>query len=68
MSQRFVQNVNKLKKLSEFHKHINKPLGVNSQCIDCRREGKKIHYQNNKEKYKQAYQNFMRRKLESSIS
>ena len=50
---------NKLKLLNEYHKHVRKPLGVNSQCIECRKPLKQIHYQNNKEKYKYAYQKYL---------
>ena len=49
---------NEYKLLSEYHKDCKNPFGVNSQCIKCRKPLKQIHYQNNKEKYKRAYQKF----------
>ena len=52
---------NELKLLSEYHKNKRRPLGVNSQCIDCRKYLKQIHYQNNKEKYREAFIEFMER-------
>ena len=30
-------NCNELKSLDEYHKHIRKALGLNSQCIECGR-------------------------------
>jgi bacterioferritin-associated ferredoxin len=62
MERKICTKCNEFKLLSEYHKNIRKPLGVNSQCVECRKPGKQLHYQNNKEKYKQAYQKFMERK------
>ena len=49
------------KKLSEYFKNKNKPMGVECQCKDCRRIIKRNHYQNNKEKYKESFQKFILR-------
>jgi len=54
MDSKICTKCNELKLLSEYHKHIRKPLGVNSQCIECRKIPKQIHYQNNKENYKKS--------------
>lgn len=44
---------NKLKSLTEFYKNLkNKSTGLSSYCKTCQKEDKKIHYQNNKDKYK----------------
>ena len=32
-----IANCNELKSLDEYHKHIRKPLGLNSQCFECGR-------------------------------
>ena len=47
------------KLLSEYHKDINKPMGIKSACKQCNKPIKQKHYQNNKEKYKQSYKDFM---------
>ena len=39
---------NELKSLDEYHKHIRKPLGLNSQCIECRKYSKHEHYKKKK--------------------
>lgn len=52
-------NINKSYK--EYYKNNSRPTGIQSQCKSCVNIKKKIHYQNNKEKYKQAYQNFLER-------
>ena len=36
-------------------------MGVECQCKQCRKIVKQLHYQNNKEKYKQCYQSFIER-------
>ena len=36
-------------------------MGVECQCKHCKRITKRNHYQINKEKYKEAFQNFMMR-------
>ena len=36
-------------------------MGVKSACKQCNKPIKQNHYQNNKEKYKKAYQEFMLR-------
>ena len=54
---------NEFKVLTEYHKHIRKPLGVNSQCIECRKILKQIHYQNNKEKYREAYKKYLNKNI-----
>lgn len=38
--------------------------GHRGECKDCDRERKRIHYQNNKEKYREAYLEFMERNPE----
>ncbi len=35
--------------------------GYRNKCKDCERPMKQLHYQNNKEKYKQDYNEFMER-------
>lgn len=50
---------NEYKLLSEYYKAKDKPLGVKSACKECLKPSKQNHYQNNKEKYKQAYDEFM---------
>ena len=47
--------------LYEYYKNKNKPMGVECQCKQCRKIVKQLHYQNNKEKYKQCYQSFIER-------
>ena len=52
---------NEYKLKSEYHKQSGKPMDINPQCIECRKSGKRLNYQNNKEKYKEAYQKFIER-------
>ena len=47
------------KLLSEYHKQSDKPMGVSCACKQCKKSSKQKHYQNNKEKYKKAYQEFI---------
>jgi hypothetical protein len=49
------------KLLSDYYKAKYKPMGVECQCKQCRKIVKQKHYQKNKEKYKQAFQEFMTR-------
>ena len=35
--------------------------GVKSACKQCNKSKQRLHYQNNKEKYKQCYQSFIER-------
>ena len=46
---------------TDYHKNKTRAFGYNSQCNQCRKPVKQLHYQNNKEKYKQSYQEFMKR-------
>ena len=50
---------NEYKLLSEYYKAKDKPMGVKCACKQCIKPIKQKHYQNNKEKYKQSYQEFM---------
>lgn len=52
---------NAFKFLKEYDKAKNRPMGVKSACKDCERPVKQKHYKNNKEKYKQSYQEFILR-------
>lgn len=52
---------NEYKLLSEYYKAKDKPMGVKSACKQCLKPLKQKHYQNNKEKYKQSYQEFILR-------
>ena len=52
---------NEYKLLSEYYKEKDKPMGVKSACKQCLKPLKQKHYQNNKEKYKQSYQEFILR-------
>lgn len=52
---------NQYKKLYEYYKNKNKPFGVECQCKQCRKIIKQLHYQNNKDKYKQRNQDFIKR-------
>ena len=47
------------KLLGEFHKANDRPMGVKSACKQCNKSKKKLHYQNNKEKYKKSYDEFI---------
>ena len=55
---------NEYKLLREYYKANNRAIGVKSACKDCERPLKQNHYQNNKEKYKEAYQEFLIRNPE----
>lgn len=55
---------NEYKYLYEYDKNKTKPMGVKSACKKCNKPIKQLHYQNNKEKYKQAYQDFIERNPE----
>lgn len=52
---------NEYKLLNYYHKNKNKPMGVECQCKQCRKIVKQLHYQNNKQKYKKAYDAFIER-------
>lgn len=52
---------NEYKLLSEYYKAKDKAMGVKSACKQCLKPSKQKHYQNNKEKYKQSYQEFILR-------
>lgn len=49
------------KLLSEYYKAYNRPMGVKSACKQCNKPYQQIHYLNNKEKYKQSFQEFILR-------
>ena len=49
------------KLLNEYHKAKDKPMGVKCACKQCNKINQQLHYQNNKEKYKQSYQGFILR-------
>ena len=59
---------NKYKYLFEYDKNKTKPMGVKSACKQCNKIKKLLHYQNNKEKYKKAYQEFMKRNPKYQIN
>ena len=50
---------NEFKYLYEYYKNKDKPMGFECQCKQCRKKVKKLYYQNNKEKYKQYYKDFI---------
>ena len=50
-----------LKPFQLFTKEKTCPDGHRGKCKDCDRKRKQLHYQNNKEKYKTAFQDFMTR-------
>lgn len=52
---------NEYKLLSEYYKQRDKPMGVSCACKQCNKSVKQKHYQNNKEKYKKAYEKFISR-------
>ena len=52
---------NEYKLLNEYDKAKNRKMGVKSACKQCNKPIKQKHYQNNKEKYKQSYQEFILR-------
>ena len=55
---------NEFKYLNEYYKNKYKPMGFECQCKQCRKKVKKLYYQNNKEKYKKCYQDFIIKKTE----
>jgi len=52
-------NENKL--LSEYHKATGRHKGVKSSCKKCNKSVKQKHYEENKEKYKKCFQDFIDR-------
>jgi hypothetical protein len=46
------------KTISLFGKDKTCKIGYRPKCKECRRPGKQLHYQLNKEKYKQAFNAF----------
>ena len=50
---------NQYKLFCEYYKETKAPDGLKAKCKQCLYFVKKNHYQNNKEKYKEAFQNFM---------
>lgn len=52
------------KLVNEYQKGADKQLGVKSACKQCNRVLPRIHYQTNKEKYRQCYQEFLFRNLD----
>lgn len=52
---------NEYKLLSEYYKAKDKAMGVKCACKQCNKPKQRLHYQNNKEKYKQSYQEFILR-------
>ena len=52
---------NEFKYFNEYDKNNTRPIGVKSSCKQCNKTKKLLHYQKNKEKYKQCYQEFMKR-------
>jgi hypothetical protein len=55
---------NEYKSLNEYHKATGRTFGVKSACKQCTKPIKQNHYQNNKEKYKQAFKDFTLRNPE----
>ena len=49
------------KLFNDYYKNKNKPMGIECQCKQCRKIIKQLHYQKNKERYKQCYENFIER-------
>ena len=49
------------KLLNEYDKQKGRKMGVRSACKKCNKPIKQKHYQNNKEKYKRTYQEFLLR-------
>jgi hypothetical protein len=49
------------KPFTSFRKEKTCPDGHRGKCKDCERPMRQAHYQKNKEKYKQAYQEFILR-------
>lgn len=50
--------------LPEYDKACNRKMGVKSACKPCNKPMKQRYYENNKEKYKQHYQEFIGRNPE----
>ena len=47
------------KYLYEYDKNKERLMGVRAYCKKCTRPKQRLHYQNNKEKYKESFQEFM---------
>ena len=47
------------KYLHDYYKNKTKSMGIESACKKCNNILKRNHYHNNKEKYKEAFQEFM---------
>ena len=58
---KFCTKCNEYKLLSEYDKANGRKMGVKSSCKQCNKPKQRLHYQNNKEKYKQSYQEFILR-------
>ena len=54
--------------LYEYYKESKAPDGLKAKCKKCLYFVKRLHYQNNKEKYKQSYQDFMKKKPDYQIN
>jgi hypothetical protein len=50
-----------LKPYTEYYKESKTKNGYRSSCKICQKLIKHLHYINNKEKYKEAYDNFLER-------
>jgi len=51
------------KEVSCFDRQTKCKDGYRSSCKECGKASRKLHYQNNKEKYKQWYNEFLDRNL-----
>lgn len=49
------------KPVTDYYKNTSRKDNLQSQCKACVNIKKRLHYQNNKEKYKKAYQEFLKR-------
>jgi hypothetical protein len=58
---KFCTKCNEYKLFNEYYKAKDKAMGVKSACKQCLKSKQHLHYINNKEKYKQAFQEFIRR-------
>ena len=58
---KFCTKCNEYKLLSEYDKSNSRKMGVRSSCKQCNKPIKQNHYQNNKEKYKRSFQEFILR-------
>lgn len=56
---KFCSKCKEYKLLSEYYKASKNPTGVKCACKQCLKPIKQNHYQNNKEKYKQAFKEFI---------